>query len=247
VTAARAWVAAGLVLCGLLALATPSGASASAPPLGSVVITDVGPGYAVTSQGPPDASEFASSSPDPSAVAGALATLARTISTYERVWQDAARHNEVQDLLVHFPSAPAAEVFLAAAEHALRSGEIVSSGPLPAVPGAHRTTYFSSSTQSGIGEAITVRAGVYVDLLSFFSAASGNTQPITPADAERVAVAQRTAMVGAPGGAAAAPGPSGRRLTPGSVAAAALVVVVLAVALATPAVLRRRRATRTAH
>lgn len=242
--AARAWVAGGLVLCGRLAFpGSDLGASGPAPPLGSVVITDLGPGYTLTSQGPLDASEFASSSPDPSAAASALATLAKTISTYERVWQDSGGLNEVQDLLVRFPSAAGAQVFLQAAQHSLQSGQIVSSGPLAAVPGAHRTTYFASTTQAGVGQAITMRAGVYVDLLSFFSAASGNTQPITPADAEQVAVAQHKAMVAAPGGTAApSPATSKKGVSLDSVGVAALAVAVLAAALVTPVVLRRRRA-----
>ncbi len=88
-----------------------------------------------------------------------------------------------------------------------------------------------------------MRAGVYVDLLSFFSAASGNTQTIAPADAERVAVAQHKAMVAAPGGATAlSPTTSKKGVSLGSVGVAALAVTVLAAAVATPALLRRRRA-----
>ena len=241
--AAHARVAGGLVLCGLLALPGSAGAaSRTAPALGSVVIPALGPGYAVTSQGPLDASEFASSSPDPSATTRALATLAGTISTYERVWQDSGGHNEVQDLLVRFPTPVGARVFLRAAQHSLQSGEIVSSGPLAAVPGAHRTTYFGSTTQAGVGQAITMSAGVYVDLLSFFSAASGAATPISPADAARIAVTQHAAMVAAPEGATTlAPGSSGKRVTIGSIGLAAVAVAVLAVALVTPVVLRRRR------
>jgi len=242
--AARAWVVGGLVLCGLLAFpGSDLGASGPARPLGSVVITDLGPGYTVTSQGPLDASELASSSPDPSAAASALATLAKTISTYERVWQDSGGRNEVQDLLVRFPSTVGAQVFLQAAQHSLQSGQIVSSGPLAGIPGARRTTYFGSTTQAGVGQEITMRAGIYVNLLSFFSAASGKTQPITPADSEQVAAAQHKAMVAAPGGATApSPTTSKKVVSLASVGVAALIVAVLAAALVTPVVLRRRRA-----
>ena len=165
------------------------------------MIPDLGPGYAVTSQGPLNASQFASNAPDPSAAAGALSTLGKTISTYERVWQADGGLNQVQDLLVRFPNAVGAQVFLQAAQHSLESGEIVSSDPVSSIPGARRVTYFAATNQDGVGEAITMRAGVYVDLLSFFSAASGNAQPISPANAERVARAQYAAMVQAPGGA----------------------------------------------
>jgi len=241
--AARACLAGSLALGALLAWpGSLPGAASPAPPLDTVVIPELGPGYSVTSEGPLNASQFASSSPDPAAASTALATLAGTISTYERVWMDGKGVNEVQDLLVRFPSAVGAQVFLLAARHSLDSGEIVSSGPLPGVTGAHRTTYFGSTDEAGVGQAITMRAGVYVDLLSFFAAATGNPQPIAPADAARVAGAQHAAMVAAPGGTAALPATgSSRSVSPGSVAAAALVVAVLAAAVITPLALRRRR------
>ncbi len=132
---------------------------------------------------------------------------------------------------------------LQAANHSLDMGEIVSSGPLRTIPGARRTTYFGSTTQAGVGQAITIRAGVYVDLLSFFSAASANAQPITPAVAERVAHAQHAAMVAAPGGTAGTSSAgAGKGLNAGSVGLAALVVAVIAAAVAAPALLRRRNA-----
>ena len=83
-----------------------------------------------------------------------------------------------------------------------------------------------------------------MDLLSFFSAASGNAQPISPADAEKVARAQYKAMAQAPGGAAAAVSgaPSKKGVSVGTIVAAVFVVAVLALAVATPALLRRRRA-----
>ena len=67
------------------------------------MIPNLAPGYTVTSQGPLDASQFASDAPDPSAAAGALSTLGGSISTYERVWQADGGLNQVQDLLVRFP------------------------------------------------------------------------------------------------------------------------------------------------
>ena len=208
-----------------------------------MVIANLGPGYTVTSQGPLNAAEFASNAPDPSAAASALSTLAKTISTYERVWQADGGLNQVQNLLVRFPDGVGSQVFLHAARHSLESGEIVSSGPLSSIPGARRVTYFAATTEDGVGEAITMRSGVYVDLLSFFSAASGNPQPISPANAERVARAQYAAMVAAPGGTAATPSAStaGTSLNAGSVGLAALVVAVIAAAVATPAILRRRQ------
>ena len=222
-----------------------SGAAQSPPPaLGRVVIPDLGPGYAVSAQGPLDASQFASDAPDPSAAAGALASLGKTISTYERVWQADAGLNQVQDLLVRFPDAVVAQVFLLAAQHALESGEIVSSDRLASIPGGRRVTYFAATDRSGVGEAITMRAGVYVVLLSFFSAAAGNAQPISPADAERVAQAQYTTMRHAPGGVASTTTTAGikKGVSGSAIALAVVVVAVLALAVATPALLRRRRA-----
>ena len=239
---ARCWVAGGLVLCALLAWPGTAGAAPKPPPpLDTVVVPDLGPGYSVTTEGPLDASQFASDSPDPAAATMALATLAKTISTYERVWRTSGGANEVQDLLVRFPSAVGAQVFEQAARHSLDSGEIVSSGPLPGVPGAHRTTYFASTSQAGVGQAITMRAGIYVDLLSFFSAAAANAAPITPGEAVRVARDQVAAMSAAPGGAAQVRGSTKSRVSLGSIVLAAVSVAVVALAVATPALLRRRR------
>jgi hypothetical protein len=215
----------------------------SPPTLATVVIPDLGPGYTVTSQGALQASQFASDTPDPSAAAGALSTLRKTTSTYERVWQADGGLNQVQNLLVRFPNAVGAQVFLQAAQHSLESGEIVSSDKVPSIPGARRVTYFAATDQDGVGEAVTMRAGVYVDLLSFFSAASGDAQPISPANAEQVARAQYKAMSLAPGGAMAGGGaPSKKGVSVGTIVAAVFVVAVLALAVATPALLRRRRA-----
>jgi hypothetical protein len=214
--------------------------------LGTVVIPNLGLGYTVTSQGPLNPAQFAANAPDPGAARGALSTLAKSISTYERVWQADGGLNQVQDLLVRFPNATGSQVFLQAAQHSLESGEIVSSDPLPSIPGARRVTYFAATNQDGVGEAITMRAGVYVDLLSFFSAASGNARPISPANAETVARAQHVAMVAAPGGApppSAAPAAK-KGVSAGTIGLAAFVVAVLALAMVTPLVLRRRRAQR---
>jgi hypothetical protein len=219
------------------------------PTLGTIVIPNLGPGYAVTSQGPLQASQFASDAPNPSAAAGALSTLGKTISTYERVWQADGGLNQVQNLLVRFPNAVGAHVFLLAAQHSLESGEIVSSDAVSAIPGARRVTYFAATNRDGVGEAVTMRSGVYVDLLSFFSAASGNSRPISPANAERVALAQYKAMTDAPGGAGgtttAAAGngaTSGKGVTGGTIVLAVAAVAVLSLAVATPLLLRRRRA-----
>jgi len=249
----RCGVAGALAACGLLVLLARTDIGADAPAgaatmttasLGEVVIPDLGLGYTVSSEGPLNPSEFASNAPDPSAAAGALSTLSASIATYERVWQADGGLNQVQDLLVRFPSKEAALVFLQAAQHALESGEIVDSNAVPSIPGARRVTYFAATNQDGVGEAITMRAGVYVDLLSFFSAASGNAQPISPANAEKVARAQYAAMRQAPGGASAQSETDSKKgISAGTIALAVVVVLVLSLAVATPALLRRRRDT----
>jgi hypothetical protein len=210
--------------------------------LAEVVIPDLGPGYTGTSQGPLDAQQFASNAPDPSAAAGALSTLGTSIATYERVWHADAGLNQVQDLLVRFPNAVGAQVFVQAAQRSLELGEIVSSDSVASIPGARRVTYFGATDQTGVGEAITMRAGVYVDLLSFFSAASGNARPISPANAEQVAKAQYTSMLGASGGADTTTIATKKGVSDSSIALAVVVVAVLCLAVATPALLRRRRA-----
>ncbi len=244
--AARSRFVAG---CGLLLLllvvagiAPASADTPSATALASVVVPNLGPGYAVTSEGPLDPSKFASNAPDPAAAEGALSTLAKSISTYERVWRADGGLNQVQDLLVRIPDDVEAQAFLQAAQHSLESGEIVSSDAVASIPGARRVTYFAATNEDGVGEAITMRAGIYVDLLSFFSAASGDAQPISPAGAERVARAQYAAMVAAPGGVAAAIAPAEKGISAATAGLAVLVVAVLALALATPLVLRRRLA-----
>ncbi len=227
----------------------PAGGSAAAasarppPALGTVVLPAIGFGYTVTSQGPLDASQFPAGSPSASAATGALSTLGNTIETYQRNWQDAAAVNQVQDLVVRFPTAAAAAAFVGAARRAIAHGEIVSSGPLPSIPGAQRTTYFASTTRGGVGQTVTMRGGNYAAVLSFVSAASGNPAPITRASAERVAEAQYTAMAAAM---SSATGPMTAKDRSGRVSAAdvgwaALTVAVLAAAVATPLVRRRRR------
>ena len=92
-----------------------------------------------------------------------------------------------------------------------------------------------------------MRAGVYVDLLSIFSAATGQAHPISPADAERLAGAQHAAMARAPGGIttttpSAAPTGGGKKgASAGTIGLAVVVVAIAAAAVATPGLLRRRR------
>jgi len=228
--------------CGLPLLAAPA-AGAPTVRLGTVVLRDPGPGYTRSAQGPLAPAAFASDAPDPAVTAGALSTLARSSPTYERVWQADGGGHRVQDLLVHFPDPTAARAFLLAARRALASGAVVSSDALPGLTDARRVTYLGATGHAGVGQAITLQAGPYVDLLSFFSATSGDAGPISPAAAEGVARAQDAALAAAPGGAPTtrSTGGRGKGVSAGTVGAAVLVVAVLALAVATPVLLRRRR------
>jgi hypothetical protein len=215
----------------------------AAPTLGTVVIATPALGYTVTMQGPLNASRFASDAPDPPAAARTLSTLG-SISTYERVWQADGGVNQVQDLVVRFPDPVRAQAFLQAVQRSLQRGEIVSSDPLPSIPDARRVTYFAAANQNGVGQAITMRAGVYVDFLSIFSAATGQAHPISPADAERLVAAQHAVIARAPGGTT----PSGARTdrskkgaSAGTIGLAVVVVAIVAAAVAAPGLLRRRR------
>jgi hypothetical protein len=244
-------VAAGVVVVAIavaVAVVTswPAGAGAGAPradrppALGTIVLAEIGFGYAVSSQGPLDASTFPAGSPSASAASGALNTLGNSIESYQRSWQDSTGVNQVQDLVVRFPTDAGARAFVGAARRALAHAQIASSGPLPSIPGAQRTTYFASTDQTGVGQTITMRKGEYAAVLSTFSGSSGNPEPITTASAARVARAQYTAMVSAAGP------PTARRAAGGGVSSAdvgwaVLAVAVLAAAVATTLVWRRRR------
>jgi hypothetical protein len=204
--------------------------------MGAIVIPNPGPGYTVTSDGPVDDARFAAGWSNSSALASALATSGAA-AAYQRAWRDQTRANGVQILLLRFASAGKARTFVTAADRSLESSAVVSSGPLPSLREARRATYVS---RAGFGQAVVMRAGDYVALLSFVSAAAAHASPITAAEVVRVAEAQHAAMARAPGGSRAAPaaksGPS-----PTDVIWAVLAVVVLAAGVVTPLVLRRRR------
>jgi hypothetical protein len=209
------------------------------------MLASPGPGYTVESEGAHDASTFA---PDPANAADALVTPGGhappggQIEPYERTWRDGAGANRIDDLLVRFPTPGAAAAFLVAVRHSLDAGGIVSAGALAAVPGGRSATYFSSAPQAGIGQAVTVRVGSYVDVLSFFSAGTDNPGPITSAAAARMAEAQYAALRRVHGGVDLTPAAKPGRSASG-VIWAVVAVVVIASTLAVPLVLRRRTRT----
>jgi hypothetical protein len=234
---------AALLVVGLALALAPAWASGgtTAPPrqaLGAIVLTHLGAGYTVTAQGPLDAAPSPPGSPD-SAVAGALSKAGGTVATYQRSWRDATGVNTTQDLVVRFSTAADARAAVGGVRRTLARREVVGSGAVAGVPGAQRTTYLASTTPAGVGQAITMSAGTSVALLTFFSAAAGNAEPVTPAFAGRVARAQYAAMAAAAGPTRAEPPAGGVSL--GDVGWAVLAVVVLAAAVATPLALRRGR------
>ncbi len=220
-----------------------AGRADAVPTLSAVMIRTVPPGYTVMSQGPLDVTRFASDAPDPTAAARALSTLGGSVSTYERIWQADGGLNEVQDLLVRFPDPARAQVFLQAARHSWETGEVVSSDPLPSIPGARRVTYFPATNREGVGQAISMRAGIYVDLLSVFSGAATEAHPTSPAETDRIAEAQHAVMARAPSGAATTTTPTENKkgASARTIGLAVVVVAIAAAAVAAPGLLRRRR------
>ncbi len=233
--AAGAWLAGTLALGAWAVAPATAGAGPLPPSLPALVVAGVGPGYVVTAQGPPDVARFAHGWPNPTAMASALAG-AGDAQAYARTWQDAAGANVVQVLVMRFPAGRAGEAFESAADRSLASSAVVSSGPLRALRGARTATYV---TTAGYGEAVVLSVGNDVALLSFVSAPSKRTAPITAAEAQRVATAQHAALENAlrgPTQPVHTSGPSAAEL-----AWAALAVMVLAAGLVTPLVLHRGR------
>lgn len=217
--------------------------SPSADPTAQFVLANPGAGYSVTFEGERDAPTF---TPDPANAADALVTPGGHappdggIEPYERTWRDAAGSNRVDDLLVRFPTPAAATAFLAAVRGSLNSAAIVNSGALDSVRGGQQAIYFASAPEAGIGQTVTLHVGSYVDVLSFFSAGSGNPAPITSAAVARVAVAQYAALGPMQAEARVATPPPKTGTSASGVVWAVVAVVVLASTLAVPLVLRRR-------
>jgi hypothetical protein len=224
----------------LFAIAPAAGARPPAPPLQALVVTNVGAGFAVSFDAPRPDPSFVTRWPNPAALTHALATENGGEKAYERAWRDRDGGNSVEILLLQFPSGASGRTFTTLAGRTLESPSVVSSGRLPAVPGAHLSTYVTSA---GLGQAVVLRAGDYVALLSFASVGSPGGTPVTAAHVQRVADAQHVALARASVAsvAVAKSGPTLRDLT-----WAGLAVAVLAAGLLTPLVLRRRRERRLA-
>jgi hypothetical protein len=232
---AGSWLAATLAALTSLGIAPAVGARPPARPLDTLVVTGVGAGYAVSFDGPPADASFATGWADPPALTSALATRHDAEAAHERAWRDQRGGNSVQILLLRFPAAAPARTFTTLAGRTLESPSVVSSGPLHAVPGARLSTYV---TAAGFGQAVVLRTGDYVALLSFVSLESPRAAPITTADVQRVVEAQRSALADA---SVTSVGVAKNGPTVSDLSWAVLAVAVLAGGLITPLVLRRRR------
>jgi hypothetical protein len=237
---AGSWLTGTVAALMSFGVAPAVGAHPPGPQLPALVVTGVGAGYAVSFDGAPAGASFATGWPNPAALTSALAARSGVEATHERAWRDEDEGNAVRILLLRFTSAASAGTFTTLAGRTLESPSVVSSGRLPAVPGARLSTYV---TDAGLGQAVVLRAGDYVALLSFVSAESAQAAPITAAEVRRTVEAQHAALARAAAGpvAGAKNGPSLTDLT-----WAALAIAVLAAGLVTPLVLRRRRERRLA-
>ena len=131
-----------------------TGSGGSTPDAGSldtVVVSNVGQGFSVTSEGSLDPSALASVYPDPAAVTRALSGVAGVVGTYQRSWRTSTSADQVQDLVLRFSSAHAAAAFLRTAPGALATGPIVGTSHVAAVPGARRLAWFGSDGPAGAG------------------------------------------------------------------------------------------------
>ena len=171
-------VAGALLACTLGALtalgaSTAAGARPAALPLQSAVVHDVGSGYSVSYDGTPADARFAGAWVNPTAIASLLTNRA-VVAAYERAWQDQDEANVVQILLLRSSSTGASHTLAMAADQTLRSPAVVSSGTLPSLPSARRTTYV---TRDGFGQAVVIQTDDYVALLSFISHPSSAQHP----------------------------------------------------------------------
>ena len=166
--AAGAVAGCGLVVVLLVAGAAGAGAAGATGSLGTVVIADLGPGDAVTSQGPLGSELSAADAPDPGAARGALSMPAPSLSTYERERQAHGGLDQVQDLLVRFPGAVREGVFAHTAQHSRASGGNARPiSPADAARGV-RTQHAAKKEPSGgaIGAAVTVGAVLALALVT---------------------------------------------------------------------------------
>lgn len=185
------------------ALAGPVAADVSVSPLSAIVVTNPGSAFSLLAQGSIDEGSLINASRQPMATTEALKQLARThaTQTFERTWQEGQLAGEIQDLVVKFATVPEAQAFESADQQALATGNVVHSGPLPSIAGAQLTTYSGTITQAGTGQAITMRSGMYVATLSFFTVtAETSVPPISTALATQVADSQFSLINNAPGG-----------------------------------------------
>jgi hypothetical protein len=145
--------------------------SVEAQPLSDVVLSTLGPGYAVVNDGPLTVGALTPVFPAATIIRNALTQ--DSVPTFQRTWQDASHADKIQILLVRFNSANSAGAFWNTLHGQLAAAHTLSTQPVPGMPGSFRTTYFAaSSSQVGVGQVIVIKSGSTVATLSFFSSGS---------------------------------------------------------------------------
>ncbi len=134
-----------------------------------LVLSSLGPAYAVVTQGPLVASDFASYSPNPRAAAVALHQLSTEsgFRTYLRAWSSSNAQSGVIDLVIRFPNDQAATRYLVAQRKTMTSTPYVRRAAVTSVPGATRFSYLVNQPQAGVGQFIDFADGRYVSTLTF--------------------------------------------------------------------------------
>jgi hypothetical protein len=225
-----------LGLCGLAGEVGPAAASASSDsPLAALLVNIPGSTFTLQMQGTFLSDDYNTAAPRPFSLATVIALIrlsdSASTQTYRKVWQGSERNDEIEDVLVKFPTVGGARAFLAAEQQALAI-DVVQSTPLPSMDGARLTTYADSSPISGSGQAIAMRSGTYVATMSYFTGAgAADVLPISPTAAVDLARAQYSLIDHAPGG-GLDPNPSRAWVTMlGWAAVAVVLVVAMAVAI----------------
>jgi hypothetical protein len=183
------------------ATVTTTHPTSKADDLAPFVLSSLGSTYAVVTQGPLVASDFASYSPNPRAAAVALHELSTETGfrTYLRAWSSSNAKNGVIDLVIRFPSEAAATRYLAAQRKSMRTTPYVRRAALTSIPGATRFSYLVDQPQAGVGQLIDFARGQYVSTLTFNSATNPRNVLISSRWASAKALAQFRLLESAPG------------------------------------------------
>jgi hypothetical protein len=220
------------------AAATPTTA---APQLANAVLPTVFPGYTVLASGPLTVQRFASYAPDPAKAAAAWRTLQSTpgFQSALRSWTGPGSHDGIADVLVAFPTAAMAVSYVDGQRSVLGANPGVTRGTVPGIPGAVRDTFLVETPAAGIEQVVTFVSGRTAATMSFISGeGSTNTTPLTPAEADELAMRQFHLLANSPFAVQPARGGTDVKAVAGW---AAIGLATLALAGLVVLVLRRRR------